>query len=55
MFEKVIDDAAELTGWDTDTKYSLVLDFLENYCPEKLDDFENIIDSISTDELGSCD
>ena len=55
MFEKVIDDAAESTGWNTDAKYSLLLDFLEQHCPEKLELFKTVIGQIEVDELEVSD
>lgn len=52
-FEQILDTASELTGWDTDTKYALVLNFLYHHCPEKINTFRAKIDGIVADEIGN--
>ena len=52
MFEKILDDAADNTGWNESTKYSLVLDFLEAHCPDRLERFKEVISSFESDEIG---
>jgi len=51
MFEKILDDAADNTGWNESTKYSLVLDFLNTHCQDKLEQFQEVISSIESDEM----
>jgi len=51
MFEQIIDEAGQETGWNQDTKYALLLDFLEAHCPEKKESFSVVMDSLVADEM----
>lgn len=53
MFEKILDDAADNTGWNESTKYSLVLDFLEAHCQDKLEQFQEVISSVEFEGMSS--
>lgn len=50
-FEDILEDSSEQCGWNDSTKYTLLLDFLEKHCIDKLDEFEEVMESIVVDEL----
>ncbi len=52
-FEDIIEENSNLCNWTDDTKYSLLLDFLESNCKDKIEIFENCISSIATDETSA--
>jgi hypothetical protein len=52
-FEDIIEENSNLCNWNEDTKYTLLLEFLECHCKDKIEIFENCISSIATDETST--
>lgn len=49
-FEDIIEENSNRCNWTEDVKYGLLLEFLESYCKDKIELFDNCISSIATDE-----
>jgi hypothetical protein len=52
-FEEILEDGADNCGWNQDTKYQLLLSFLEDHCTDKLIKFNEVIDGIVEEETSS--
>lgn len=50
-FEEVLDDAENETEWNNASKLKVTLEFLEEYCPEKLSEFQEFIQDKVEEEL----
>lgn len=49
-FEEILEKGTDKCGWSDETKYILLLEFMEKYCIDKLDKFEEVMESIIVDE-----